>query len=99
MFPALTLSRTFDMNNAWPIMIILMSYALGDTAGKQFGGNRGWINIKSNIYVFFCRFYFFWTMVALSKPTLTDTLLNSDAFAYVNQFLFAFTNGLSTSTL
>jgi hypothetical protein len=33
----------------------------------------------------------------LSKSWVSDPLLNSDAFAYVNQFFFALSNGIVTS--
>jgi len=74
-----------------------MCYALGDTAGKAFCAKRKLFNEKSIIYTFLCRFYFFWTMIMLSKSWVSDPLLNSDAFAYVNQFFFALSNGIVTS--
>jgi equilibrative nucleoside transporter 1/2/3 len=97
LFPALSFSRTFSFPGAWPVAILTFSYALGDTAGKGFCSIRYLFNEKSIIYVFFSRFYFFWTIIMLSKPDLADPLLNSDAFAYINMFFFAFSNGIITS--
>jgi hypothetical protein len=97
LFPAITLERTFSTPAAWSVCIIIMCYAIGDTAGKAFCAIRKLFNEKSIIYTFFCRFYFFWTMIMLSKSWVSDPLLNSDTFAYVNQILFALSNGIVTS--
>lgn len=97
-FPAIAFERTFSTPVAWSVCIITMCYALGDTAGKAFCANRKWFNQKSIAYTFFTRFYFFWSMIMLSKPWVEDPLLNNDIFAYFNQFVFALTNGIVTST-
>lgn len=44
------------------------------------------------------RFVFFWTVIALAK-NFEDPILSSDAFAFINVFLFALTNGIATSKI
>lgn len=97
LFPSLSLGRQFSFPGAWPVTILVLSYAIGDTAGKAFCSKRSLFNEKSVFYIFLTRFYFFWTIIMLSKPSVLDPLLNNDALAYVNQFFFAFTNGIATS--
>ncbi len=50
------------------------------------------------MFAFITRFYFFWTIVAISK-NFNDSIINSDTFAFVNLFLFGLTNGIITSII
>lgn len=100
LFPDLTLSTKTSFGGVWTAIIMLISYNLGDFVGKIVGDFRGVFNSASIIYLFFARFYFFYTITLMDKQfTQEDRLLNNDFFPFLNQFLFSFTNGLVTSKL
>lgn len=97
LFPNVVFSKPWTMNAVWAIAITNLIYNLGDLGGRVFTQFRSFFNKESLIYVFVARFVFFWTVIILAKSN-SDPILSSDAFAFVNIFLFALTNGISTST-
>lgn len=67
LFPAITLERHYSISFAWASSIIITCYAIGDTIGKFIGGYRFIFNGVSIIYTVFSRFFFFFTMVMLTR--------------------------------
>ena len=96
-FPSLVFAKPFSIPTVWGIALLNLFYNLGDLAGRIFCSYRKLFNKESLIYVFFARFVFYWTIIALAK-NIDDSLLKSDAFAFMNIFLFALTNGIATSS-
>jgi hypothetical protein len=73
---------------------------MGDFSGKFLGDFRGSFNATSVRFLFFSRLFFFYTIPLMTKNfTQSDYLLNNNFFPFINQYLFAFTNGLVVSTL
>jgi hypothetical protein len=73
-------------------------YNLGDFAGKLICDIRWIFNPISTKYLFVCRIFFFYTIPIMTKDVIkSDYLLFNNIFPFVNQFLFAFTNGLVVS--
>ena len=100
LFPNLSLARTTALPPVWSILLFLVVYNLGDFAGKIIGDFRGSFNATSMTYLFFSRFFFFYTIpMMVASVTQEDHVLNNSFFPYLNQFLFSLTNGLVTSTL
>lgn len=98
LFPDLTLRKKTSLGGVWTSIMLLIMFNLGDLLGKIAGDFRGIFNAVSTIYLFFTRFYFFYTIPLMDKSfTQEDTLLNNDYFPFINQLLFAFTNGLVIS--
>ena len=85
------------MNPVWGIAILNLIFNIGDLAGRIFCNFRSAFNRQSLYYLYGARFVFFWTMIAIAR-NIKDPLLESDAFAFVNIFLFALTNGIATSS-
>lgn len=98
LFPALTFGAHTSLNNTWNTITFLIMYNIGDFAGKLAGDFRNSFNARSITYLFFTRLYFYYTIPLMDKNfTQDDYLLNNNVFPFVNQFLFAFTNGLVIS--
>lgn len=100
LFPGPTLSKTFDnFNVSWSVIIFLISYNIGDTLGKTVAEFKNVFNTKSLNFVFAGRLVFFLTITIMANKTdVDDPLINNYVFPYLNQFLFAFTNGFCIST-
>lgn len=84
------------MDPVWGQAILNLFVNIGDLLGRILCSYRKVFNRQSLYYMFFARFIFFWTMIALAK-NIDDPLINSDAFAFVNIFLLFLTNGIATS--
>ena len=98
LFPNLSLARTTDLPAIWTILLFLFIYNLGDFVGKIIGDFRGSFNTSSMTFLFFSRIFFFYTIpMMVASATQKDHLLNNNFFPFINQFLFAVTNGLVTS--
>lgn len=75
-----------------------MVYNIGDTIGKVLGSYRNFFNEQSTIYSFFCRFYFLFTISIMANNAAGgDPMIFNIPFAYINQLVFAITNGFVTS--
>jgi hypothetical protein len=75
-----------------------MMYNIGDFAGKLVCDFRWSFNALSTKYLFFARLFFFYTIPIMTKNYMKqDHLLNNNIFPFINQFLFAFTNGVVVS--
>jgi hypothetical protein len=98
LFPKLTLSAKTGINETWSILLLLAMYNIGDFMGKLAGDFRGSFNAMSIKFLFFARLFFFFTIPLMTKNfTQEDYLLNNKVFPFINQVLFAFTNGLVIS--
>lgn len=95
-FPSLAYQKKFIMNPVWGQAILNLFVNIGDFLGRVICTFRKVFNKQSLCYLFFARFIFFWTMIALAK-NFPNTIINSDAFAFVNIFLFFLTSGIATS--
>jgi hypothetical protein len=94
LFPNLSSQPLFGVS-AWPGVILFLSFSLGDTAGKFSSGYRYLYNKYSIIYLFILRCFFIWSIAAIIH--YPDSIVHSYGFIYINQFLFAFSNGIVTS--
>lgn len=98
LFPALTFAAKTSLNSTWSPITFLIMYNIGDILGKIAGDFRSWFNARSILYLFFCRLFFYYTIPMMTKEfTQDDHLLNNNIFPFLNQILFAFTNGLVIS--
>jgi hypothetical protein len=86
------------LDNTWSVLIYNLAYALGDTAGRLAVDLKGSFNAKSLIYIFFARLIFFFpiTIMAIGADN-GDILIDNNVFPYINQFIFAATNGFCIS--
>ena len=94
LFPNLSSQPLLGVS-AWPGVLLFLSYSLGDTAGKFFSGYRYLYNKYSITYLFIIRCYFFWSITAIIR--YSNSIVHSYGFIYINQFFFAFSNGVFTS--
>ena len=98
LFPNLSLARSTDLPGIWTVLLFLFTYNLGDFAGKIIGDFRGSFNALSMVFLFFSRLFFFYTIpMMVVSYTQEDHVLNNNFFPFINQFLFALTNGFVTS--
>lgn len=67
LFPDLTLLTKTSFGGVWSAIIMLISYNVGDFVGKIVGDFRGVFNATSIVYLFFARFYFFYTITLMDK--------------------------------
>ena len=99
-FPNLTVNKKYDdLDFVWSSLIFFFMYNLGDTLGKFLCDYRWTFNSYSLIYMFTSRAYFVVVIPLLATSIFNDdSLINNYIFPYLVQFLFAFTNGIVTST-
>jgi len=87
------------MNAAWSTIIMLFFYNIGDTLGKYSAEFKNIFNVKSLNYIFFGRLIFIFTISVLDTSASEDNVLVQNyIFPFLNQFIFAFTNGFCIST-
>jgi hypothetical protein len=67
LFPSLTLAKKTSLGPVWTSIIMLLMYNIGDFLGKIAGDFRGSFNSRSITYLFFCRFFFFFTIPLMDK--------------------------------
>ena len=96
LFPNMFYATPFSFNPVWGIALINFIFNLGDLLGRILTNFRKLFNKQSLIYLFIIRFFFFFTTIAAAKNT-GDPILSSDGFAFVNTFLYALMNGMSSS--
>jgi hypothetical protein len=100
LFPNLTLLGKTGYSKTWSSIMFLIMYNIGDFAGKLICDYRWSFNAISTKYLFVGRLFFFFTIPILTKTVINDDyLLNNNIFPFINQFLFAFTNGIVISTI
>lgn len=67
LFPNLTLKLQTSLGGVWTSILLLVMFNLGDLVGKIAGDFRGIFNAASIIYLFFARFYFFYTIPLMDE--------------------------------
>ena len=99
LFPGPTFSRSITgLNGTWSVIIFNIMYNIGDTTGKYIAEINGVFNKKSLGFVFFARLFFFFTITFMAMGSdREDILTDNYYFPYINQLLFATTNGLCIS--
>lgn len=99
LFPGPTLSKTFsDLDVSWSVVLFLISYNIGDTIGKYSAEFNNIFNTKSLNFLFFGRLVFFFTITVMANGTdVEDPMINNYVFPFINQLLFAITNGFCIS--
>ena len=102
LFPGPTFSRKFDsdvINGTWAIILLNLSFNLGDTTGKYTAELKNAFNPVSLYYMFFSRFFFFLTITFMATyADKGDVLTDNVVFPFINLFLCGFTNGFCLST-
>ena len=102
LFPGPAFSKKFPsdvINGTWAIILLNLSFNLGDTSGKFLAEIKGAFNPVSLYYIFFTRFFFFLTITFMANDAdKGDALTDNMVFPFVNLFLCGFTNGFSIST-
>jgi glycopeptide antibiotics resistance protein len=60
LFPGPSLSKTFEgLEVSWSVLIMVISYNIGDTVGKYAAGINGAFNRYTLFFIFFARLLFF----------------------------------------
>lgn len=60
LFPGPSFDKTFDdLEVSWSVLILVVSYNIGDTVGKYAAGINGAFNKYSLIFIFIARLVFF----------------------------------------
>ena len=98
-FPGLALQKSVTgVNIAWGSTLLVLTYNLGDFAGKFFCSFRKYYNQASTTVLIFGRFLFYISfIVILTQPDAQA--INTNWFAFLNMFLFALSNGYATSAV
>ena len=96
LFPNALYAKQFQMNRVWGMAILNLAFSFGDLSGRILSQKRIVFNKQSLIYLFLTKGIFFWIAYILTKNT-GDPIISSDAFAFINSFLYGLTSGLSSS--
>jgi hypothetical protein len=99
LFPGPTFARAIPgLAPTWSIIIFNIVYNIGDTVGKYSAEIKGGFNPQSLVFMFFSRLFFFFTITFMAMGLdEDDPSTNNVFFPYLNQLLFAFTNGFCIS--
>lgn len=98
LFPELTVKMKFKFNFVWSNLIFIFIYGLGDLIGKMLVNINGSYNKASNMYLFFSRLVFFFTIpVMASGAASNDPMISNNVFPFVNQLFFGLSNGFVVS--
>ena len=91
-FPSITsIRKTFDWGNqAWPEVLLLTIFNLGDTIGKTMIKYRNIFNKQSIIYLTFGRSFFIASSILILYKC---PLLDNNYYPFINIFVMAITNG------
>lgn len=94
-FPGPIFTKTFDsINGTWSVIIFNLVYNIGDTVGKYGAEIKGIFNHKSVIYLTIARIIFIYPVTFMAmKSDIGDDLTDNVVFPFVNNLLFAITNG------
>jgi hypothetical protein len=86
------------LDNTWSVLVYNLVYAFGDTVGRLAVDRKGSFNKKSLVYIFLARLIFFFPITIMATGAdIGDILIDNNVFPFINQFIFAFTNGFCIS--
>ena len=99
LFPGPSFKKQIDgLDGTWTVILFNIVYNIGDTVGKYMGEIKNIFNPKSLVFIFFARLVFFLPITVMAMGVdKDDPMINNFVFPYVNQLLFAITNGFCIS--